>query len=186
METDAKGQLGGLECSKAERERIAEGSGNWKCGTCAKNNREILAECEKAVKKKEKEGEVTAEEVVIPNELKMGYKDEMGKEKMKPAETASTSQDSIAADAICYTTDGVSDAPSRQQYPPARPGQSVPQPTGQPQPRIQPLPTQIQQVRRAELVHDRSSDGVPIWIDRAIAGVVLLLGAMVLKILLGF
>src|SRR3954463_3359255 len=50
MDTDAKGQLGGIECSTAERERIAEGSGNWKCGVCAKNNREILAECEEAVK----------------------------------------------------------------------------------------------------------------------------------------
>jgi ubiquitin-conjugating enzyme E2 J1 len=186
METDARGQLGGLDCSKAERERIAEGSGNWKCGVCAKNNREILAECEEAVKEKENEGEAAAEDVVIPQELKMGYKDEMGKEKTIPAETAGTSQESVEAEPIVHKTDAARHIASTQPYPPARPGQTVAQPTGHAQPRIQPLPTQTQHVQQREIVYDRSSDGVPMWIDRAIAGVVVLLVAMVLKILLGY
>jgi ubiquitin-conjugating enzyme E2 J1 len=185
METDAKGQLGGLECSKAERERIAEGSGNWKCGVCAKNNREILAECEEAVKEKEREGQ-QVEEVAIPSELKMGYKDEMGKGKEAAEEPIGTSKAPVAVEGIVNATDGASDTIPARPYPPARPGQTVPQPTSQPQARIQPLPI-IQQnpQAQAQLVHGRSNDGVPMWIDRAIAGVVILLVAMVLKILLG-
>ena len=190
METDAKGQLGGLECSKVERERIAEGSGNWKCGVCGKNNREILAECEEAVKEKEKAGQTT-DEVEIPSELKMGYKDEMGKGSGKEDEPAGTETEAELAEGFVQTTDGASDSPTPSAYPPARPGQTVPHPTGvanaQAQPRVQPLPTITSQTPRTQtqLAQRRSNDGVPMWIDRAIAGVVILLVAMVMKILLG-
>ncbi|KAG9232598.1 ubiquitin-conjugating enzyme/RWD-like protein [Amylocarpus encephaloides] len=201
METDAKGQLGGLECSAKERERIAGGSGGWKCGICGKSNREILAECEEAVREKEKEGEQVAE-VEIPSELKMGYKDEIENAKGKEKATNETTTEAVLAEGFVQTTmDGASDAPlvplpqTSSGYLAARPAQTVPQPTGRvaigsqtihqpPQPRDQ-ATTHSTTPTQAQLPTRRSNDGVPMWIDRAIAGVVILLVAMVMKILLG-
>lgn len=190
METDAKGQLGGLECSKAERERVAEGSGSWKCGVCAKSNREILAECEEAVKELEQEGKEVKDEVEVPSELKMGKKDDMGKKE-------ESTEDAELAEGFVRTVESANASRTENEsYPAARPGQGVPQPTGtrsttttaqpipqQPAPRVTPAPAYPNQ--QAQLAQRRSNDGVPMWIDRAIAGVVILLVAMVTKILLG-
>jgi ubiquitin-conjugating enzyme E2 J1 len=179
METDAKGQLGGLECTKAERERLAERSAEWKCGVCGRGNGEILKEVEEAAKLKE------VEVVEIPKELKMGWKDEMTPEKAEgelvEAELAEgfvqTGNPSVES-----TTPPV--ASSSNSYPPARPAQSVPLPTAtvsqQAPANVLPLNTYQTQV-----VPRRSNEGVPMWIDRTIAAVVVCLVAMVLKVLLG-
>ncbi|RDL32022.1 UBC-like protein [Venustampulla echinocandica] len=190
METDARGQLGGLECSKVERERIAEVSGAWKCSMCEKSNREILAECEEAVKEKERAGEKVEEKVEVPSELKMGWKDEMGNN--KKAEGDGETEAELAEGFVRTTTDGLPATSNGQQassYPPARPAQSVPQPTGsqplQTQPRVPQPPSSTYQAQQAQLAQRRSDNELPIWIDRAIAGVVIVLVAMVLKVLLG-
>jgi ubiquitin-conjugating enzyme E2 J1 len=161
METDAKGQLGGLECSVKERERMAEASSSWRCAGCGKTNAEIMKECEEVTKEK---GE--GAEVVVPSELRMGFKDEIGKGRDK--------EEGELAEGFVRTGDGVGD------YPAARPAQGVPQPTGavttqriQPGQRVQPQLAQM------------SNQGVPMWIDRMIAAVVVCLVAMVLKVLLG-
>ncbi|KAF4636450.1 hypothetical protein G7Y89_g1641 [Cudoniella acicularis] len=121
METDARGQLGGLECSTRERERIAEGSGSWKCGVCGKSNREILAECEEAAKKKEKEGG-KVEEVVVPGELKMVFKDEIGKEKgdgSTQTDTQKSSED-VRAETPMEPTSQSAGTSSTTSYPPRK------------------------------------------------------------------
>lgn len=195
METDAKGQLGGLECSNVERERIAQVSGAWKCPMCEKSNREILAECEEAVKEKEKDGEKAEEVVEVPSELKMGWKDEMGNDK-KTEEGAGQSEAELAEGFVRTTKDEpptTSNTQSADSYPPARPAQSVPQPTGsqsttqplQTQPRAPQPPSSTYQVQQTQLAQRRSDTELPMWIDRAIAGVVILLAAMVLKVLIG-
>src|SRR5450432_3645998 len=74
METDPKGQLGGLECTDEIRTRMAKASQMWKCTSCGKSNLEIIKECEEAAKKVDN---AKVKEVVIPEELKMGWKDEM-------------------------------------------------------------------------------------------------------------
>jgi ubiquitin-conjugating enzyme E2 J1 len=161
METDAKGQLGGLECSIKERERMAVMSAGWRCGVCGKSNEEIMKECEEAAKAKGGEGKA---EVVVPSELKMAWKDEIGKDK---------EEGELAEGFVRTGNDRAADAPV---YPPARPVQTVPQPTAAVNPpRIQNYPQMAQ----------RSNDGVPMWIDKTIAAVVLCLVAMVLKVLLG-
>lgn len=167
METDAKGQLGGLECSVKERERMAEASSSWRCATCGKSNGDIMKECEEAAKEK---GE--GAEVVVPSELKMGWKDEMGK--------AKDTEEAELAEGFVRTGDGASD------YPAARPGQGVPQPTGTVNTaRIQPTTTTRIQPPTATRIQPQSNGGVPLWIDRMIMAVVVLLVAMVLKVLLG-
>lgn len=77
MDTDAKGQLGGIECSRDARERMARDSGKWTCSGCGKSNAEIMKEREEVVKGIENtEGKRTEEEV--PEELRLTYRDELG------------------------------------------------------------------------------------------------------------
>lgn len=78
MDTDAKGQLGGIECGKEARERMAVESAAWKCQGCAKSNAEIMKEREDLVVETEaKEGKRREDEV--PEELRLAYRDELGK-----------------------------------------------------------------------------------------------------------
>jgi ubiquitin-conjugating enzyme E2 J1 len=74
MDTDAKGQLGGLEAGKEVRERMAKEGGAWRCGVCAKTNLEILKEREDLVGEGGKR-----DEEVVPEELRLAYRDELGK-----------------------------------------------------------------------------------------------------------
>jgi len=178
METDAKGQLGGLECSVKERERMAEASSSWRCPTCGKSNGDIMKECGEAAKEKGEE-----KEVVVPSDLKMGWKDEMksgnsqqnvDNQNTKKKEEDDRIEEAQLAEGFVRTGDGAGD------YPAARPVQGVPQPTGAVTTRIQPVVQRIQ-----PHTVQRSNDGVPIWIDRMIAAICVLLVAMVLKVLFG-
>ncbi|KAN0098143.1 UBC-like protein [Hyaloscypha variabilis] len=177
METDAKGQLGGLECSVKERERMAEASSSWRCPSCGKSNGDIMKECGEAAKEKGEE-----KEVVVPSDLKMGWKDEMrstdpqhkaAEQNIKQTEDE-RAEEAQLAEGFVMTGDGAGD------YPAARPVQGVPQPTATVPTRIQPAAPRIQ-----PQTAQRSNDGVPIWIDRMIAAICVLLVAMVLKVLLG-
>lgn len=71
MENDPKGQVGGMECSQGQRRMIALESRAWKCETCGKSSAEILKESEEAARELGEEGRV---EVVMPPELRIGYK----------------------------------------------------------------------------------------------------------------
>lgn len=77
MDTDAKGQLGGIECSKEAREKMARDSARWTCSGCAKSNTDIMKEREEAVKElEETEGSRNQDEV--PEDLRLAYRDELG------------------------------------------------------------------------------------------------------------
>jgi len=187
METDAKGQLGGLDVSAREREKIAGGTSGWRCGACGKSNGEILRECEEAVREKEKEGG-KVEEVVVPSELKMGWKDEMGqKGKSNENEDGESAE---LAEGFVRTTDGAGDTPLVEAQPPApTPAQRVEEAREQVRVAtdraVQHVQQHAQLAQRPAQAQARSNDGVPMWIDRAIAGVVILLAAMFMKIILG-
>lgn len=185
METDPKGQLGGMDCSPAERERLAKNSSTWTCSVCGKNNDSILKESEEASKQ---EG-ASAQEVEVPSELKMGWKDEM---KASAAEKEAIAEDAALAEGFVNTGgDSAMDVPSTNtapstsssqplaRPPPARPAQGVPQPTGVVARAPEPARFAVRQEQQ------RSNDGVPLWVDRAIAAIIVLLVALVLKILLG-
>jgi ubiquitin-conjugating enzyme E2 J1 len=178
METDPKGQLGGMECSKEERARIAKQSTSWKCSVCGRSNNEIMQEAEEAASANEqKDGASIVEEV--PKELSLGWKDEMGKEK----KNEETSED--LAEGFVQTTSNIPEPPagtSSTTYPAARPAQSVPQPTGIPI--IQSHQVNLQNIARTQVAH-RSNDMTIVWIDRTIAAVVVCLVALILKVLLG-
>ncbi|CAI6332355.1 unnamed protein product [Periconia digitata] len=164
MVTDAGGQLGGLECGKEVRERMAKEGAGWKCSVCAKTNAEILKEREDLVK--ESEGE--QQEETVPEELRLAYRSDLGvkKDEVKPdkgkgkaVDASSTAQAPVATPEL-----GAVAASSAGTAPVTRP---VPTRTS-PAPIVHQLPRQIP---------DRSLA----WIDTCIYGVVAALLVMVLR-----
>lgn len=90
MTESGKGQIGGLEASDKVRKELAERSRSWSCNGCetgAKPNEEVMKEWWECCRAKGVEvgedGEVvegTGREVeAIPEELRLGYRDELGK-----------------------------------------------------------------------------------------------------------
>lgn len=176
MDTDAKGQLGGIECSKDARERMARDSGKWACAACGKSNDEIVKERQEAVREIEaKEGTRAEEEV--PEELRLAYRDELGKkddiapettDKGKGKAVESEVQHVVPTEVPGQSVVAEAAAPasvvaSSLGNPPAlRPTRTVPAP---------PLQQMVQQ----------SPDRSLAWIDTCIWGVVAMLLFMVIK-----
>jgi ubiquitin-conjugating enzyme E2 J1 len=171
METDAKGQLGGLECSDAMRRRMAKESQAWKCSSCGKSNGAILSECVEAAN-----ALAPAQEEVVPAELTMAWKDEMGATKKADSEDGESAE---LAEGFVQTAPVIEDpppTPAAPIYPAARPAQSVPRPTAFVSLPAQHAP-QTAQVRR------NTNDGIPVWLDKAILGVSACLLVMILRVL---
>ncbi|KAI9649223.1 hypothetical protein NHQ30_001791 [Ciborinia camelliae] len=173
METSPSGQLGGVDASDSVRKRIAGESRGWRCGVCGgRSCEEILGEAEQLAKELEAEGTSSKrEEEIVPPEIQISLKKET-KEEMESSQKVDEGNSKSAED--------TRSAQAESDYPPARPAQTVPQPTPT---AANPAPQQPQPQR--QMAHVRSNDGVPVWVDRAIAGIVLCLVVMVLKILLG-
>jgi ubiquitin-conjugating enzyme E2 J1 len=186
METDAKGQLGGLDTSEPERRRCAELSGGWKCAVCGRSNGEILAECEEAAKALEEEGGRKLGEEKVPEGLVIGSREDLGLSDSGAAGKEKEGEDTEAELAEGF----VQTQPlpvHNSTYPAAQPGQTVTRLTRTTA--SQPLPqTHVHQapaaVRRTQIQQHVSSEGVPLWVDRAIAGIVICLVVMILKMLL--
>ena len=217
METDARGQLGGLDTSDQIRRSLAAESRSWRCAVCAHSNEEILRECEERCKELEAEnpgegsgdGAGRGKEVEIPAELKMGFRDEMGKSEGKGKDEesagagadadASSKQDREGSDAeTAQLAEGfVQTAPLAREAPPppvpapappsalsARPAQGVPAPTA-----ITTPPRRVDPAGQVDTAGVRRVDpnaGVPPWIDYAIMSLLVLLVAMILKVFGGY
>jgi ubiquitin-conjugating enzyme E2 J1 len=78
MDTDAKGQLGGLQADDDARRTIAKRSPEYTCPSCQKSNRAIMAERAEAVKKLADAGKEIKEEEV-PEELRLAYREDLQK-----------------------------------------------------------------------------------------------------------
>lgn len=187
METDARGQLGGLDTADPVRRKLAAESKAWRCAVCAKTNQEIVAECEERCKEIDAENKGKRDEVEVPAELKMGFRDEMEKAKAggessegakEDAESAELAEGFVqtAPERVILPPTATSAAP-----PPARPAQGVPAPTG----RV-PLPNPVGQAPTAQSRRPVDPNaGVPAWVDYAIVSLVVLLIAMLMKLLVG-
>ncbi|KAF1962150.1 UBC-like protein [Byssothecium circinans] len=166
MDTDAKGQLGGLECGKEVRERLANEGGAWKCGVCGRSNREILKEreemCEGAEKKEE----------VVPDELRLAYRDELGAKKGEGTEKMDKGKAKVE------------DVPTSSAPAPASiPATSAPSTAalGTSAPTSRPAPTMTVPAPRVQQLVQQSPDQSLAWIDTCIYGVVAALVFMVLR-----
>lgn len=212
METDPKGQLGGLDTSEAVRRRLAGESRAWRCSGCGgRTNEDIIKECEEAAKAAEAEegreggaaaGSSKSKDVEVPAELKLGFRDEMEKAAAAAAGAAEGGSMAPAAVGVAGAEDDAETAELAEGFvqtvprealgeniqPPAagaaRPGQTVPQPT-----RTIPLPSPPPPQQQAPLQQRQrhtfnDNGGVPRWIDRVIAALVVCLVGMILKVLL--
>lgn len=174
-----QGQLGGMETTEAVRRRLAQESVSFKCAVCAKSNADIIAECEDRCK----ETTSLCHEISVPAELNMGWRDELEAAKndqsspTRPSESSSKvaqggalpitePSEAELAEGFVQTTPNVADGFST--HPPApilgirnRQPPSTARPTG------------------------TGAEAVPLWIDRMIVALVILLVAIVLKVLLG-
>lgn len=165
MDTDAKGQLGGIECSRDARERMAKESGAWTCAACGKQNAEIMKEREEMVRDIEAtEGKRKEEE--IPEELRLAYRDELGKQ-----DDTQESGDKGKEKAV--------EAPTLPAPTPAPAPASVPLPAPAVASRLRPTPT-VRPQPAPQLVRT-SPDRSLAWIDTCIYGLVAALLFMVLK-----
>lgn len=191
METDPKGQLGGLDTSEAVRKQLATQSRAWKCGGCGgRPNEEIIRECEEAAKAADAEADAEGEssrnkakEVEVPAELKLGFRDEMEKNAAAAAATAAVNNTAVDAESAELAEGFVQTVPRADlSAGAAQPGQTVSQPT-----RTVPLPASApaQQAPLAQMQRQTvDAGGVPRWIDRVIAALVVCLVGMILKVLL--
>lgn len=186
METDAKGQLGGLEMADAGRARIAAGTKDWKCKDCGRSNGEILEERKRAA---EELGAEAAQELV-PKELVIGSKEDI-KKVTEEAKKKQEADEQVLQSGEPLERELPEERISRADYyEPARPAQGVPQPTGtaasptHPQSTPVAPPTAVQ--RNAVVARQQvSGDGVSLWVDRSIAGIVICLAIMILKMVFG-
>lgn len=172
METDPKGQLGGLETPAATRKRFALESQTFRCPTCTRTNEVIIKECEE---KAAVMGTASVIESEIPSNLKMGWKDEMNgttvveHEKPEPNTVESDGESGELAEGFIQTDPiHISSAPSGPVAAPAPRGDADrPVAATQHQPVI--VPQQVQ-----------TSNGVPPWLDQLIVALFILLVAVVL------
>lgn len=160
MDTDAGGQLGGMDASKEVRTRMAGQSRGWRCGTCGKRNEEIMEEVEQAVR----EHGAGGREEVVPQELRLAYRDDL-----RTKEGAGSQSMAGVKEANGKMPD-LNPSVATQQPTPAP--VSV-RPQDVPEPAQRPITTAAQQNQQRATA--RQDDGVPPWIDKAIYGVLLAL-----------
>lgn len=177
METDARGQLGGVDTTDMIRRRLAQDSGPFRCRTCARSNAQIIAEAEERAR----QSSASAEDVQIPQELSIGWRAEM--EASKKAKSGGGAQPESSDTAMSPPKDGDDDLDSSElaegfvrtpatnhalpaSLPPSQPAVQRPQPQQQP---VRPV---------------RPNHGVPLWIDRAIVALAVLLAAMAFRVFL--
>lgn len=172
MDTDAKGQLGGIECSRDARERMAKDSGKWTCAGCGRSNADIMKEREEVVKEiEEKEGKRKEEE--IPEELRLAYRDELGNKDGADAEKTDKGKGKAVESEMQQTTPVQSSVPSA-------PTVTVPIKAPSP-PTITPRPTRTAPAPPVQQVLQQSPDRSLAWIDTCIWGVVAMLLFMVVR-----
>jgi ubiquitin-conjugating enzyme E2 J1 len=94
MDTDAKGQLGGMNCDAPTRKHMAKNSPDFVCSACGKSNKSIMDEREEAFKAMGSSAGKAKEEVV-PEELRLAYREDLG-EAPTPAAAASTASTATA------------------------------------------------------------------------------------------
>ncbi|KAL8930569.1 MAG: hypothetical protein Q9208_000439 [Pyrenodesmia sp. 3 TL-2023] len=178
MEGSAKGQVGGMDMGEGERKRLAAESRSWKCHGCGGgSNEEILkAEEERCKGLEGTDGSAKAgAKEEIPNELRFGFRDEMGKDisAAKGKEREPIPGDKVAEEdttATDYRRESVHFAGPEdlRSLPSPVPISPSPAPANAPvQPVGQPLPT-----RTTPSPTGSADNGVPGWVDKAIVGIV--------------
>ena len=161
MDTDAKGQLGGMDAGEAIRRKMAKESTQWKCGACGRINAEVMKEQAEAAA-----GEEGGKEEEVPEQLRLAFREDLGK--------GAAGDDAGKAEVNGVTNQNTETAPAV-----SAPISAVPQtsatPTAQPTRTVQASMAQPQQ-RRAPAAE---VGDIPAWIDKAIIGIVFAIIAII-------
>ncbi|KAL9006765.1 MAG: hypothetical protein Q9188_000452 [Gyalolechia gomerana] len=181
MEGGAKGQVGGMEMSEAERKRLAAESRSWRCQGCGgTTNGEILKAEEERCKEMEG-GQGSAKAIAtdqVPDELRFGFRDEMGKDETSAKGKEKQPLTGNQADNKNETTvrgESVHSAGSEDLGSSAPPISSMSPPPASAMSTQQTLPT------RTTSNPSDSTNGVPGWVDKAIVALVASLAVMIAK-----
>lgn len=161
MDTDAKGQVGGMDASEVVRKRLAGQSPKARCATCAKTNEEIMAEQDEAVKEAGGGETEKKTEEVVPEELRLAYREDLGK----------SSQDEVATTASEATSKAIANEPQNRRT------SSTPQVTVKAE--VRPAPaaqTPVPAPATQQALAPPPQEEIPAWIDKAIYGILILLG----------
>jgi len=161
MDTDAKGQLGGMDASEVIRLRMARESRGWKCGTCGRINAEIMQEQAEAAA-----GEEGGKEEEVPEQLRLAFREDLGK---------GMDGDGAAKVEANSARDQNTEATPTASAPTSTVAQSHVTPAVQPTRTVQVPIVQTQQ-RHAPVAQ---VDDIPAWIDKAIIGIVFAIIAII-------
>ena len=185
MEGGAKGQVGGMEMSEAERVRLARESKRWRCQGCGgRSNEEILKEEGGRCKGKEEvEGTKVGSREDVPQELRFGFRDEMGEaESSTEARPKREEKDGHTEKEREYGDQGRRESVhyagpvDLKSAPPPIPVSPPPPLANRQLQQQQPLPSSP-----TSPLPGSAESGVPGWVDKAIAGVVAGLVVMIVK-----
>lgn len=166
MDTDARGQLGGIECGPQVRKKMAAESGAYKCAVCGRSNADIIKEREEAAQLIEaREGKKKEEEV--PEELRLAYRDELEK-------GGSSTPDQDKAEKEPKGKGKVQNPPAAAATVTSRPSNA---PTSAPALR----PTRTVQPAPAQQSAPQTSEPPLAWVDACIYGLVVALIYMMLR-----
>ena len=195
MDSEVKGQLGGLECGESTRRALARESRAWRCAGCGgRSCEEILGERADAarVKAEKEDGKrdggvvLGMEEVQVPQGLRLAYRDELGRK-----EGGDTGQGTASASNTATPAAGTHPPGTNALNPP--PSQNPSPPPQQPQPtrttsipsNSPPVPPSSIRPRRLsqpqQNAQPQPTTPIPAWIDKAILGVALSLAVMLLR-----
>jgi ubiquitin-conjugating enzyme E2 J1 len=156
MDTDAKGQVGGMDASEELRRRYAAQSTKSRCAVCAKTNEEIIRELDEIVEAAGGEGK---SDEAVPDQLRLAYREDLGKE------SGGTGDGKTKA------------AESAVDEPKPTPTRTIPAPASVPAVAAPAAPLLAQRQRPPA----RQDEDVPAWIDKAIYGVLAALAFLVWK-----
>ena len=154
MESEAGGQVGGMEASDFLRKRLAASSPEWRCGACGKSNGEVMKEQEAASLESDT---VSQKEERIPEGLRLDYRENLTEKTNSTGEVKAATKDSQASAGAPSLSCSSAHAPT-----PTVGGQSADRTRTSGAERNFPRPRQ-------------TPDEMPVWIDKAIFGV---LGAL--------
>jgi ubiquitin-conjugating enzyme E2 J1 len=156
MDTDAKGQLGGMDAGEAIRRKMAKDSTQWKCGACGRVNAEVMKEQAEAAA-----GEEGGKEEEVPEQLRLAFREDLGKGANGEEAGKVEAKNTEAAPVASVPTSAVRQTPAT---PTVQPTRTVQSPMAQAQQRRAP----------AAQVGD-----IPAWIDKAIIGIVFAIIAII-------
>lgn len=175
MDTDAAGQLGGMDASEEVRKRYARQSVAGKCAVCGKSNEDIMRAQDEAVRDAGGEGDKTE----VPEELRLQYRENLSGENKEEEEEQKSRAETIQATTLTsapVSTEASIQSEVRQRQPRI---ESTDETSSNASRSAPALPAQAARQRQAQ--PRQAEDIVPSWIDKAIYGILAVLAFLLYR-----